>query len=133
MSFRSQMRIRWNHVRDHAGNVRARTGTGTAYRAHVAASDAWYRMAGRRIAGGRQQFWNRRSSKAFARGRRDAAARGGDQVRSRTPVLRNRINPATGRAHRDDVQLGRTHDQALARFRQVMPEVARPRRSGRSR
>ena len=58
MSFRSQMRIRWNHVRDHAGNVRARTGTGTAYRAHVAASNAWYRVAGRRIHGSRQQYRN---------------------------------------------------------------------------
>jgi hypothetical protein len=33
------------------------------------------------------------------------------------PVYRNRINPATGRPHRDDKQLGRTQDQALAQWK----------------
>ncbi len=61
------------------------------------------------------RFWNWRNQKARARGRRDVPARVGAQVRSRTPVLRNRVSPATGRPHRDDRHMGRLSDQSLAR------------------
>ena len=49
------------------------------------------------------------------RGTRDAAARAGDAIRSRTPVLRDRQNPASGRPHRDDQRVGRAIDRSLAR------------------
>lgn len=67
------------------------------------------------------RFWNWRNRRAIVRGRRDVAARAGDAVRSGTPVLRNRVNPATGRPHRDDRQIGRLSDRALSRH----PEIAR--------
>lgn len=85
--------------------------------ARVRASNAWYRAAGRLVQGWRQQFRNWRNARAIARGRRDAAARAGDAIRSRTPLLRGRVNPATGRPHRDDARLGRLSDQSLARLR----------------
>ncbi len=72
---------------------------------------------------------NWRNRKAIARGRRDAVARTGDQVRSRTPVLRNRVNPATGRPHSHDRESGRLSDQSLARFKRTAP--ARTTRSSR--
>lgn len=102
--------------------------------ARTRVSNAWHRAAGRHVQGGRARFWNWRSQKAFARGRRDIPARAADQVRSRVPVYRDRVNPATGRRHRDDVRLGRGMDQGLAAFRRSMPEVARQRPArGRSR
>jgi hypothetical protein len=64
------------------------------------------------------RFRNWRNARDRARGRRDIAARAGDQVRSRTPVLRDRVNPATGRKHRDDARLGRGMDESPARFRE---------------
>jgi hypothetical protein len=64
------------------------------------------------------RFWNWRGQKARERGRRDIPARVGDQVRSRTPVVRDRINRGTGRPHRDDRDMGRLSDQSLARFKQ---------------
>ena len=103
-----------------------------ANRARVHASNAWHRAVGRHVQGSRTRFWNWRSQKAFARGRRDVPARTGDQLRSRVPVYRDRVNPATGRQHRDDVRLGRSMDGALAAFKRSMPEVARTQR-GRSR
>lgn len=76
------------------------------------------------------RFWNWRGQKARERGRRDIAARIGDQVRSRTPVVRSQINRGTGRPHRDDRHMGRLSDQSLARFRQRLPAT---RTQGRSR
>lgn len=73
------------------------------------------------------RFWNWRNQKARERGRRDIAARAGDQVRSRTPVMRARINPGTGRPHRDDRRMGRLSDQSLARFKRTTPSAARGR------
>ena len=62
------------------------------------------------------RFWNWRNRRTLDRGKRDLPARAGDQIRSRAPVVRSRINPATGRPHRDDRDLGRTTDQSLARM-----------------
>lgn len=114
------------------GNVRWRLANG---RVHV--SNAWYRAAGRRIRGARTQFSNRRNLKAIQRGRRDIPARVGDQVRSRTPVVRARINRSTGRPHGDDVRTGRAIDRTLAlrQQRDLRAAAARNRasRAGRSR
>ena len=74
------------------------------------------------------RFWNWRGQKARERGRRDLPARAGDQVRSRTPVVRNRINPGTGRPHRDDRHMGRLSDQSLARFKRTAPPRTRSTR-----
>ena len=61
------------------------------------------------------RFWNWRNQRTLTRGKRDIPARIGDQVRSRVPVLRNRINRGTGRPHRDDRDMGRLSDKSLAR------------------
>jgi hypothetical protein len=89
------------------------------------ASNAWHRAVGRHVQGGRTRLSNWRNRKALERGRRDIPARVADQVRSRTPVVRDRVNRATGRPHRDDARMGRLSDQSLARQARV--------RSGRSR
>lgn len=99
---------RWKHsaTRWRLGNGRTR------------ASNAWHHAVGKRVQGARQQFRNSRNQRARNRGRRDLPARTGDQIRSRTPVVRDRINRGTGRPHRDDRNSGRLSDQALARQRQ---------------
>ncbi len=98
--------------RDYASTLRWRLGNG-----RVRASNAWYRIAGRPVQGRRQRVGNWRNGRAIARGRRDVVARAGDQVRSRMPVVRNRVNPATGRPHRDDAWMGRLSDRSLARMK----------------
>jgi len=111
-----------------------------ANRVRVGASSAWYRAAGRRIQGSRARFSNWRNRKAIARGRRDVVARGrrdvvarvGDQVRSRTPVLRNRIDPSTGRQNRDARRTGRQRDVSLG-WRQAHRAPMPRARTGRSR
>jgi hypothetical protein len=40
------------------------------------------------------------------------------RLRSSLPVYRDRINPATGRARRDDAEIGRRADAAAARLRE---------------
>jgi hypothetical protein len=51
-------------------------------------------------------------------GRRDALRRAADHTRSRLPLIRSRVNPATGRKHRDDAELGRRLDGHLQRMRE---------------
>ncbi len=66
------------------------------------------------------------------RGKRDLAARCGDQVRSRIPVYRNRVSLATGRPHRMDREYGRGIDRSLGRRRDSrIAEEARPAYRGR--
>lgn len=84
--------------------------------ARTRARNAWHRAAGRRIQGQRTRFSNWRNNRAIQRGRRDLPARAGDQARSRLPVVRDRINRATGRPHRDDRQMGQASDRTLARL-----------------
>ncbi len=95
-------------------------------------SNAWYRAAGRHIQGGRARLSNWRNGKAIARGRRDVAARAGDQVRSRTPVLRGRTDRRTGRPNRDAARLGRQQDVTLG-WRQTHRAPMPRARTGRSR
>lgn len=66
-----------------------------------------------RLSAQNTRFWNWRNRRAVSRGRRDAVARAGDGVRSAVPVYRDRVNPATGRPHRDDAWLGRRADRSL--------------------
>jgi hypothetical protein len=56
-------------------------------------------------------------------GRRDPLRRAADHARSRLPLVRDRVNPATGRKHRDDAELGRRLDRSLKimRDRAVQP------------
>ena len=93
--------------------------------------DAWHQATGRRIQGARGRFSNWRNSNARERGRRDIAARAGDQIRSRTPVLRDRINRGTGRPHRDDRDMGRLSDQSLARQKADRAYAQYSERAGR--
>jgi hypothetical protein len=87
-------------------------------KAATRARDAWHQAAGRHIQGARRRVSNWRNRRDLERGRRDIPRRIGDQVRSRTPVLRNRVNRATGRPHRADRHMGRLSDQSLARVKE---------------
>ena len=97
--------------------------------AGVRVSNAWDRAAGRHIQGSRARFSNWRNRRDIIQGKRDVVRRGGDEIRSRLPVVRGRINPATGLQHRRDAELGRGLDQALTRNRQAMPQRTRAGRS----
>ena len=96
----------------------------------VRVSNAWYRTAGNRIHGGRQGYRNWLNRRAVLRGRSPLPERLTRPVRSSLPVYRDRINPATGRPHRDDRALGRTSDASLSRLapqRQRDAQAARQR------
>ena len=78
----------------------------------VRVSNAWYRAAGRRISGGRQQYRNWLNRRAVTRGRTplpDRITRGAGTC---LPIVRDRINPATGRPRWTD-----RSDGALAKWR----------------
>ena len=75
-------------------------------------SNAWYRTAGRRIHGTRQGYRNWLSGRARARGKAPLPDRITRGIGSRLPVVRDRINPATGRPRWTD-----RSDGALARWR----------------
>ena len=75
-------------------------------------SNAWYRSAGRRIHGTRQEYRNWLSGRARARGKAPLPDRITRGVGSRLPVVRDRINPATGRPRWTD-----RSDGALAKWR----------------
>lgn len=114
-------------IRDHVHDLRWRAANG-----RVKASNAWYRAAGRRISGARQEASNRKNRKTIERGKAPRRDRVASEVQSRTPVYRNRVNPATGRPHRDDGQLHKTRDESLARMRQHRePARERPGRPAR--
>lgn len=118
-------------IRDHVSDIPVRTRL-AANRARVGASNAWYRAAGRRISGTRTGLSNWRNQRTLDRGRRPRTTQAADAVRSSAPVYRNRVNPATGRPHRDDRSMGRTSDQSLARMapqRRADREQARTRGS----
>jgi hypothetical protein len=70
-------------IRDHLSDLRWHAANG---RVHV--SNAWYRIAGRRISGTRQQYRNWLSTRARVRGKRP---------------LPDRVNPATGRRRRTEI------------------------------
>ena len=78
----------------------------------VRVSNAWYRSAGRRIHGTRQGYRNWLSGRARARGKAPLPDRITRGIGSRLPVVRDRINPATGRPRWTD-----RSDGALAKWR----------------
>jgi hypothetical protein len=101
-------------------------------------SNGWYRLAGRRISGWRQQHRNWLNRRAIERGRSPLPERATRGLRSSLPVYRNRVNTATGRPHRDDREIGRVSDASLARMKQrrerhPLPAARAPRSPGRSR
>jgi hypothetical protein len=81
----------------------------------VRVSNAWHRAAGNRIQGARGRLANARAARARQRGRRDLPRRAADNLRSSLPIVRDRIDPSTGRPNRDSRQMGRTLDESLAR------------------
>jgi hypothetical protein len=89
---------------------------GKAGDARAAASNAWYRAAGRRISSTRTGISNARNQRTHERGRRPRTTQAADAIRSSVPFYRNRINRGTGRPHRDDRDLGRTADRGLAQM-----------------
>jgi hypothetical protein len=102
-------------IRDHVSDVPVRARL-AANRVHVAASNAWYRAAGRRIHGARQGISNARNQRTLERGRRPRTTQAADVLRSSVPFYRNRINRGTGQPHRADRDLGRVADSSLARM-----------------
>ena len=56
---------------------------------------------------------NERNRRTIARGKAPRRERVAAEVKSRTPVVRKRVNPATGRAHRDDPMMHRVRDEGL--------------------
>ena len=99
-------------IRDHVSDLRWRAANG-----RVKVSNAWYRAAGRRIDGARQEASNRKNRRTIERGKAPRRDRVAAEVTSRTPVVRNRINPAHGNPHREDARLHRTGNESLARRR----------------
>lgn len=69
---------------------------------------------------------NRRRRRFLETGKGYAAERATRGVRSALPVYRDRINPGTGRPRRDDAEIYRRRDAALAtmRERRITPSRA---------
>ena len=61
---------------------------------------------------------NERNRKTIERGKAPRRDRVAAEVTSRTPVYRDRVNPAHGNKHREDARLHRTGNESLARRRQ---------------
>lgn len=74
----------------------------------------WFRL---HATGNRQRCRNWLNRRAMRRGKSPLPERITRPVRSSAPLYRNRVNPGTGRPHRDDRQIGRVQDRSLARMR----------------
>jgi hypothetical protein len=83
----------------------------------VRLSDARYRATRpyRTVAG---QVGNWRRRRFLETGKGYAFERATRGVRSSLPVYRDRVNPATGRPRRDDAEVYRRRDAAIARMRE---------------
>jgi hypothetical protein len=114
-------------IRDHLSDLSWRAGNG-----RTKIRDAWWRAVGRRIDGARTARRNERNRKTIERGKAPRRDRVAAEVKSRTPVLRDRINPAHGNKHRKDARLHRQGNESLARMRQARALPAR-QRAGRTR
>jgi hypothetical protein len=113
-------------IRDHISDLRWRAANG-----RTKVSNAWWRAAGRRIDGARQQASNEKNRKTIARGkapRRDWVA---DEVKSRTPIYRKRINPATGRPHTDDRMMHGVRNEGLGKMKRSDDRAAAAERAAR--
>jgi hypothetical protein len=93
-----------------------------ARKAAVPLRNGWDR-ATQPLRDARWRVGERRRKWALEHGRRDIVRRAADHARSRLPLIRERVNPATGRKHRDDAELGRRLDRSLKimRDRAVQP------------
>lgn len=87
-----------------------------AYKATLPVRNAAYR-ATRPLRTARGKFRNNRNRRTVARGKRPFTERAASRIASRMPGYRSRINPGTGRPHRDDGWMGRKQDESLARLR----------------
>ena len=114
-------------IRDHLSDLRWRAANG-----RVKASNAWYRAAGRRIQGARQQASNERNRKTIERGRAPRRERAASEVKSRTPFYRDRVNPAHGNKHREDARLHKGRDESLARWKRERTAAPTRQRTGRT-
>ena len=74
---------------------------------------------------------NDRVERDIARGRESRMAPLRRQMKSRTPGYRKRINPGTGRPHRDDAKLGRGNNEQFARLKKMREESREWSRRGR--
>ena len=100
-----------NSPRDYLSALRWRAANG-----RTRVSNAWYRAAGRRISGARQGIRNSRNRRTLERGRAPRLDGVVAAVTSRAPVIRDRINPATGRSRRDGALMHRSRNNGLARM-----------------
>ena len=73
---------------------------------------------------------NERNRRTIERGKAPRQERVAAEVKSRTPIIRNRVNPATGRPHRDDVRLHKGRDENLAHWKQARNRAAAGERPG---
>ena len=62
---------------------------------------------------------NERNRRTLERGKAPRHERVAAEVKSRTPIVRDRINPAHGRPHRDDVESHKIRDEGLANRKRV--------------
>jgi hypothetical protein len=106
--------------RDHLTALRWRAANG-----RTRVSNAWYRLAGRRVSGARTRVSNWRNRRTLERGRRDLPARAADGLRSSLPVYRNRTDRRTGRPNRDAREIGKRNGESLARMRAGRPAHGR--------
>ena len=109
-------------IRDHVHDLRWRAANG-----RVKASNAWWRAAGRRIDGARTEASNRKNRRTLERGKAPRRDRVAAEVTSRTPVVRDRVNPAHGNKHREDVRLHKSRDAGLAWMKQARERPGRTR------
>lgn len=105
-------------IRDHLSDLRWRAANG-----RVKASNAWWRVAGRRIDGARQEASNRKNRRTIERGKAPRRDRVAAEVKSRTPIYRDRVNPAHGNKHREDARLHKSGNESLARQKEVLERV----------
>jgi hypothetical protein len=82
--------------------------------------------ASRPLRTARATLRNNRNRRTVARGRRPFLERTGSRIGSRMPLYRARINPATGRPHRDDARIGRVTDRSLLRLRDAHAQRLMP-------
>ena len=114
-------------IRDHVSDVPVRARL-AANRVHVKTSNAWYRTAGLRIKDARNRADDRQDQRNAERGKLPRRDRVVAEVRSRTPVYRDRaVDPATGRKRREDMQWHRVRNESLAQGRAARQRQGRTR------
>ena len=67
---------------------------------------------------------NERNRKTIERGKAPRRDRVAAEVKSRTPIYRDRINPAHGSKHREDARLHKTGNESRARQKRVLDRLA---------